>query len=82
VTPAFLTAAGGGDPKVLAKATPSTRIAARNATTWNCSTPHGGELAKSRRWHGEAGRVNTDQQQRIIDYIAAAQKVVEKSPGE
>jgi len=83
VTPAFLTAAGGGDPKTLAEG--------HSLYTNRCTECHELELLDSRTvtsWQkavsGMAKRagVNADQQQRIIDYIAAAQKVVEKSPGE
>ncbi len=83
VTAAFLTAAGGGDPKALAEG--------HSLYTNRCTECHDLELLDSRTvssWQkavaGMARRagVNSDQQQRIIDYIAAAQKVVEKSPGE
>ncbi len=81
VTPAFLTAAGGGDPKILAEG--------HSLYTNRCTECHDLELLDSRTvtsWQkaisGMARRagVNADQQQRILDYIAAAQKVVEKTP--
>ena len=83
VTAAFLTAAGGGNPTTLAEG--------HMLYTNRCTECHDLELLDSRTvasWQkavsGMAKRagVNADQQQRIIDYIAAAQKVVEKSPGE
>jgi hypothetical protein len=81
VTPAFLAAAGGGDAKILAEG--------HNLYTNRCTECHDLELITSRTvssWQkavaGMARRagVNADQQQRILDYIAAAQKVVEKMP--
>jgi hypothetical protein len=79
VTAAFLTAAGGGDAKVLAEG--------HSLYTNRCTECHDLELIDSRTvssWEktiaGMARRagVNADQQARMIEYITAAQKVVEK----
>jgi hypothetical protein len=81
VTAAFLTAAGGGDAKALAEG--------HNLYSNRCTQCHDLELIDSRTvssWErtvaGMARRagVNAEQQQRILDYITAAQKVVEKMP--
>jgi hypothetical protein len=81
VTAAFLTAAGGGDPKVLAEG--------HSLYTNRCTECHDLELIDSRTvsgWEkaiaGMARRagVNAEQQARMIEYITAAQKVVQKSP--
>lgn len=81
VTAAFLTAAGGGDANGLAEG--------HNLYTNRCTQCHELELIDSRTvtsWErtvaGMARRagVNAEQQKRILDYITAAQKVVEKMP--
>jgi len=81
VTAAFLTAAGGGDPKILADG--------HSLYTNRCTECHELELIDSRTvsgWQktiaGMARRagVNADQQARMLEYITAAQKVVQKQP--
>ena len=81
VTAAFLTAAGGGDAKILAEG--------HTIYTNRCTECHDLELIDSRTvsgWQktiaGMARRagVNADQQAAILEYITAAQKVVQKMP--
>lgn len=81
VTAEFMTAAGGGDSKVLAEG--------HSLYTNRCTQCHDLEMITSRDaagWQrivgGMARRagINGDQQQRILDYIAAAKKVVDKMP--
>ncbi|MDR3402142.1 MAG: hypothetical protein P4L99_06545 [Chthoniobacter sp.] len=83
VTPAFLTAAGGGDPKVLTEG--------HSLYTNRCTECHDLELIDSRTmssWERMVGnmsrRAGLDdaQQARILAYITAAQKVVQSKPAE
>ena len=83
VTPAFLTAAGGGDAWVLAEG--------HSLYTNRCTECHDLELIDSRSmgsWEKMVGtmsrRAGLDnaQQARILAYITAAQKVVESKPQE
>ena len=81
VNAAFLTAAGGGDARLLAEG--------HSLYTNRCTECHDLELVDSRSMSGwqqtvagmsrRAG-VNAEQQTRILDYMTAAQKVVEKQP--
>jgi hypothetical protein len=83
VTPAFLTAAGGGDAKALSEG--------HSLYTNRCTECHDLELIDSRSmssWEKMVGsmsrRAGLDdaQQARILAYITAAQKVVESKPQE
>ena len=83
VTPAFLTAAGGGDAKALAEG--------HSLYTNRCTECHDLELIDSRTmssWEKMVGsmsrRAGLDgaQQAQILAYITAAQKVVESKPQE
>jgi hypothetical protein len=83
VTPAFLTAAGGGDAKELTEG--------HSLYTNRCTECHDLELIDSRSmssWEKMVGsmsrRAGLDeaQQARILTYITAAQKVVESKPQE
>jgi hypothetical protein len=83
VTPAFMTAAGGGDAKALAEG--------HSLYTNRCTECHDLELIDSRsisNWEKMVGsmsrRAGLDnaQQARIVAYITAAQKVVESKPAE
>lgn len=81
VTTAFLSAAGGGDAIILAEG--------HSLYTNRCTECHDLELIDSRTVSGwqraiasmsrRAG-LNSAQQARILDYLTAAQKVVEKQP--
>ncbi|MEP6670144.1 MAG: hypothetical protein ABJF10_13370 [Chthoniobacter sp.] len=83
VTPAFLTAAGGGDAKVLTEG--------HSLYTNRCTECHDLELIDSRSvssWEKMVGNmsrragIDGEQQARIMAYIMAAQKVVESKPQE
>ncbi len=83
VTPAFLTAAGGGDAAMLAQG--------HALYTNRCTECHDLELVDSRTvssWQrtiasmARRAGVNAEQQARMLDYITAAIKVVEKMPAE
>jgi len=83
VTPAFLTAAGGGDARVLAEG--------HSLYTNRCTECHDLELIDSRSmgsWEKMVGSmsrragIDNAQQAQIIAYITAAQKVVESKPQE
>jgi hypothetical protein len=81
VTPAFLAAAGGGDATALAEG--------HSLYTNRCTECHDLDLIDSRSkesWQkiveamSRRAGVSETQQARILDYIAAAQKVVEATP--
>lgn len=83
VDAAFLTAAGGGDAKVLAEG--------HSLYTNRCTECHDLELIDSRTmtsWERMVGNMsrraglNDEQQARILAYITAAQKVVQSRPPE
>ena len=83
VNAAFLAAAKGGDAKLLAEG--------QSLYTNRCTECHDLELIDSRTmssWEKMVGSMsrraglNEEQQARILDYISAAQKVVESRPPE
>jgi len=83
VTPAFLAAAGGGDARILAEG--------HALYTNRCTECHDLELVDSRTvssWQrtiasmSRRAGVNAEQQARMLEYITAAIKVVEKMPAD